>query len=148
VETLVRRTTLLAVSPETKERVRSLLLARKEEIGAHFGVELADCEEPQFLRYRTGDYFVAHQDGNTPMIRDDTRFRKVSAVLFLSTHSEEPAADAYGGGALVFHGPFTTTLRVPVTPPPGTLVAFRSETTHEVTPVTHGERYTIAAWFR
>jgi len=28
------------------------------------------------------------------------------------------------------------------------LVAFRSETTHEVTPVTHGERYSIASWFR
>ena len=31
---------------------------------------------------------------------------------------------------------------------PGTLVAFRSETTHEVTPVTHGERYSIVSWFR
>ena len=31
---------------------------------------------------------------------------------------------------------------------PGTLVAFRSETTHEVTPVTHGERFSIASWYR
>lgn len=148
VQTLVRRTTRLAPSAETSERVRALLMARSEEIGAHFGVELRECEPPQFLRYRTGDYFVAHQDGNTPMIHDDTRFRKVSAVLFLSAPAAEPAPGTYGGGALVFHGPFTTTLRVPVSPPPGTLVAFRSETTHEVTPVTHGERLTVAAWFR
>ena len=31
---------------------------------------------------------------------------------------------------------------------PGSLVTFRSETTHEVTPVTHGVRYTFATWFR
>jgi SM-20-related protein len=31
---------------------------------------------------------------------------------------------------------------------PGILVAFRSETTHEVTPVTHGERLSIVSWYR
>ena len=149
VESMVRRTTRLAVPAETRERVRGLLVARKGEIAAHFGVELGECEEPQFLRYRTGDYFVAHQDGNTPLVHDDTRFRRVSTVLFLSAPSEEPAPDTYGGGSLVFHGPFTgPVIRHRVAPSPGTLVAFRSETTHEVTPVTHGERYTIAAWFR
>ena len=28
------------------------------------------------------------------------------------------------------------------------LARLRSETTHEVTPVTQGERFTVAAWFR
>jgi predicted 2-oxoglutarate/Fe(II)-dependent dioxygenase YbiX len=31
---------------------------------------------------------------------------------------------------------------------PGSLVAFRSETTHEVIPVTHGERFTVVSWYR
>ena len=31
---------------------------------------------------------------------------------------------------------------------PVTLVAFRAETTHEVTPVTHGERHSIVYWLR
>ncbi|MER9409217.1 2OG-Fe(II) oxygenase [Mesorhizobium sp. M0589] len=31
---------------------------------------------------------------------------------------------------------------------PGSLVAFRSETTHEVTPVTCNERFTIVSWYR
>jgi predicted 2-oxoglutarate/Fe(II)-dependent dioxygenase YbiX len=119
------------------------------EIQEHFGVELTGCELPQFLRYEEGDFFVAHQDGNTPLVYDDTRFRKVSAVIFLSTPSEEVEPETYGGGALVFHGPFSEPdLRVPVRPAPGTLIAFRSETTHEVVPVTHGERYTVVSWFR
>ena len=63
VQSMVRRTTRLAVAPATRERVRGLLAARKEEIGEHFGVELGECEEPHFLRYRTGDYFVARGSG-------------------------------------------------------------------------------------
>ena len=46
---------------------------------------------------------------------------------------------------LMYSGP---TLRVPVVPAPRTLVAFRAETTHEVTPVTRGERSAIVSWYR
>jgi SM-20-related protein len=124
-------------------------MARKGELEQHFALSLSSCEEPQFLRYRPGDFFVAHQDGNTPLIHDDTRFRKVSAIIFLSGQSEAPAPGHYGGGSLVFHGPYSgPQLRVPVTPPAGTLLCFRAETTHEVLPVTHGERISIVSWFR
>lgn len=145
----VRRTTRLTVPPEVRERVRDALMSRRQELGAHFGVELTECEDPQFLRYETGDFFVPHQDGNTPMVYDDSRFRRVSAVLFLSHRSEAEAPGTYGGGSLVFHGPYTgPPLRVEAEARPGSLVTFRAETTHEVTPVTHGVRYTVATWFR
>jgi len=144
-----RKTTRIAVSPETRARVKQRLMERKAHIEAHFGVEVTECEDPQFLRYETGDYFVAHQDGNTPMVWDDSRFRRISAVIFLSRKSEEPVPDTYGGGALVFHGPYNgPQLRVAAGAEPGSLVTFRAETTHEVTAVTHGVRYTIATWFR
>ena len=149
VDSAARRTTRMAVSAETRALVKERLMARKGEIEAHFGLSLDGCEEPQFLRYETGDFFVPHQDGNTPMVYDDSRFRRVSAVIFLSETSEQPAPGAYGGGALVFHGPYTgPPERVAASAAPGTLVAFRAETTHEVTPVTHGVRYTVATWFR
>lgn len=145
----VRKTTRVTLSPDTRERIVGCLLERKAEIEAHFQLSLTGCEEPQCLRYEPGDFFVPHQDGNTPLIHDESRFRRISAVIFLSTPSPEPLPGTYGGGELVFHGPYTgPALRVPVAPPPGTLVAFRAETTHEVTPITHGERYTIVSWFR
>lgn len=143
-----RRTTRVAVSPETRARVRARLMERRAQLEAHFGIAVTECEEPQFLRYETGDYFVAHQDGNTPMVWDDSRFRRISAVVFLSRKSDEPAPDTYGGGSLLFHGPYPTNERVAAGAQPGSLVTFRAETTHEVTPVTHGVRYTIATWFR
>lgn len=149
VHSTVRKTTRVAVPDAVRERVKQRLMERKPQLEAHFGVELSHCEDPQFLRYDVGDYFVPHQDGNTPMVWDDSRFRRISAVIFLSEKSDAPAEGSYGGGSLLFHGPYTApNERVAASAGPGSLVAFRAETTHEVTPVTHGVRYTIATWFR
>jgi SM-20-related protein len=144
----LRRTTHAAVPSATGEGVIRLLVARKDAIERHFALTLTDCEDPHFLHYQVGDFFVAHQDGNTDE-GGATRFRKISAVIFLSAQSDEPLPDTYGGGSLVLHGPpVSPLLRVPLAPVPGTLVAFRSEITHEVTPVTRGERFTIVSWYR
>lgn len=153
VDETLRRTTRHMLSQETTERVRQLLLERMPEVGAHFGIALRDCEDPQFLRYREGDFFVAHQDGNTEQLQfDHLRVRRVSVVVFLNRQSEEAAPDAFGGGSLVFYDPYIDTTRkelgAAVEVEAGLLVAFRAETTHEVVPVTHGERFTIVCWYR
>jgi SM-20-related protein len=113
------------------------LLSSKQPIEKHFSLTLDECEDPQFLRYREGDFFVAHQDGNTGMLRLDTERRRISTIIFLNRE--------YSGGALVFTS-LSSRYETPVEP--GMLVAFRAETTHEVTPVTHGERFSIASWYR
>jgi len=148
VKPLVRRTTRMRVPSRTAQYVTDLLMAQKAALEQRFAVTLSRCEEPQFLRYLAGDFFVAHQDGNTPLIHDHSRFRRISAVIFLSAFSDPPAPECYGGGALVLHGPYAgPAMRVPLTPEPGSLVCFRAETTHEVLPVTHGERFTIVSWY-
>lgn len=148
VSASVRRTTRIACPAPVADEMRERMMHVRPELEAHFGVTLADCEAPQFLRYETGDFFVPHQDGNTPLVYDDSRFRRISAVVFLSEPSLVERAGTYGGGALVFHGSYQAPGDpVSVNPPAGTLVAFRSEVTHEVTPVTHGERYSIVTWF-
>jgi SM-20-related protein len=149
IKPLVRRSTRMSVPPRMAEQITARLMRQTDALEKRFGHALASCEKPQFLCYLPGDFFVAHQDGNTPLIHDDSRFRKVSAVIFLSAFSLSPAPESYGGGALVLHGPNSgPDLRVPLTPAPGTLICFRAETTHEVLPVTHGERFTIVSWYR
>jgi predicted 2-oxoglutarate/Fe(II)-dependent dioxygenase YbiX len=145
-----RRSLRLTPSAQTAELVAAKLLDCKDRIASHFDVELNECEEPQFLRYQTGDFFVAHQDGNTGLLRLDTEQRRVSTVIFLSREAETPGPNVYCGGSLVF-----TNLKAPpesakfrMVAEPGTLIAFRSETTHEVTPVTQGERLSIVSWYR
>lgn len=145
VDANVRKTLRVIPSSETIELVTQRLLSCKQTIAEHFSRALNECEDPQFLRYREGDFFVAHQDGNTGMLRLDTERRLVSTVIFLSRESEFPGPDVYCGGSLVFS---SVSSRFQMPAEPGTLVAFRSETTHEVTPVTHGERFSIASWYR
>src|SRR5438270_47475 len=97
VDPAVRKATRLAAPDDTRNRVMARIDELKPAIEQHFNVALNEIENPQFLRYVTGDYFVAHQDGNTPLLRDDSRFRKISVIVFLSDPS------AYDGGSLLVH---------------------------------------------
>ncbi len=147
VDVRVRRTTRVFPSSETEAFVRHLLLSRQGAVEAHFCQRLGELEEPQFLRYEVGGHFVAHQDGNTGMLRSERESRRVSVVIFLNAQADTPTVGAYCGGSLVFH-PRGAGEPLSLAAAPGTLVAFRAETTHEVTPVTDGERFSIACWYR
>jgi len=72
VEQNIRKTLRLRPSVATIESIVRRLLVLKDSIEKHFAVALSECEDPQFLRYREGDFFVAHQDGNTGMMQLDT----------------------------------------------------------------------------
>lgn len=147
VDERVRKVARLMPSPETVEYVRRRLTAYREKIEEFFKLSLSGCEDPQFLCYRVGDFFVAHQDGNTGLIRLDTdRSRRISLSIFLNHQSERPRPNAYCGGSLVFSD-WRSGAECRPACEAGTLVAFRSELTHEVIPVTHGERYSIVSWY-
>jgi len=150
IDDRMRKSTRHTPQSETVLFVRQRLLECKSQVEAHFEVSLRCVEEPQFLRYDVGDFFVAHQDGNTGLLRLDQESRLVSVVILLSRGADAPEENAYCGGALVFHDRQRNqvTGELLLTRKPGTFVAFRSETTHEVTPVTFGERYSIASWYR
>ena len=143
----VRKVTRRQPSRETVEYITRRLMEYCEQVGEHFGISLRGCEEPQFLHYGVGDFFVAHQDGNTGLVLLDTdRSRRISISIFLNHQSEEPETDSYCGGSLVFSD-WRAGREFRLGGETGSLVAFRSETTHEVIPVTYGERYAIVSWY-
>jgi SM-20-related protein len=147
VDDHVRQVTRADVS----ETLTDLIIERLNSIipwlSAHYNVDLTELEPPQFLHYRQGDHFVAHQDGNTPLIHDDTRFRKVSVVIFLNAQTETENA-GFRGGSLVLQGSYPNySARHTIPPVAGSLAAFRSEVTHEVTPIEAGERFTVVSWY-
>jgi SM-20-related protein len=148
----VRKATSLHPADETIAWVHERLFGQLPALSEHFKLELTDCERPQFLVYRAGDFFVRHQDGNSELLEfDHLRVRRISIVVFLNDASAELADGAFSGGALLFcrerdaeHGPVT----FPLWGETGLLVAFASETLHEVTPVIGGERFTIINFFK
>lgn len=147
VDENVRRVSRITLSEATVQNVSCRLERERAAIARHFCTELSGFEEPQFLQYRVGDFFVAHQDGNTGMLRLETdRTRRISVSIFLNTHSEVPTRNTFAGGALVFHD-WGNHRRTEIAGEAGLLIAFRSETTHEVELVTAGERYSIVSWY-
>lgn len=149
----VRKTSSLHPSDETIWFVHEQLMEQKQSLEEHFGRKLTDCEKPQFLRYQVGDFFVRHQDGNTEQLEfDHLRVRRVSIVVFLNNWSRESAEGTFGGGSLDFYEKTATApsprVTLAIEGETGLLVAFSADEMHEVTPVLHGERFTIISWFR
>lgn len=147
VDQNIRATLRLRPSVATVDLITNRLLELKPVVEQHFDRALKECEDPQFLHYREGDFFVAHQDGNTGMMLLDTERRLVSTVIFLSAESDSPQDGAHCGGSFVFTN-LRTGSKFRMVGEPGMLIAFRAETTHEITPVTHGERFSIVSWYR
>jgi len=133
---------------ETISWVTAKLIDYMPNLREHFSLPLSTCEEPQFLWYGPGDFFVAHQDGNTGLLRLETdRLRRVSVSILLNRRNELEESKLGDGGALVFTDRPSGN-RLAVNEDAGKMIAFRSELTHEVTPVVRGDRFAIVTWYR
>lgn len=149
VDETVRRATAVTVGTSTLASVEARLQALKPLLETHFKVSLAGCEEPQFLTYKPGDFYIPHTDKSGP----STTFaqRKVTVVIFLNGEADTPGRNSYGGGSLTLYGlidkPRWKKYGFPLVGKTGLLIAFRADVLHEVLPVTHGNRQTIVTWF-
>jgi SM-20-related protein len=146
-----RSTGIAEVSEEAQAVVAERLSGVIPDIARHFGVEVEGRQSLQFLVYGEGDFFQAHRDRNdSPGAAAFSARRRVSVVAFLNDESEEPRDGTYGGGSLTFYGLLGgdrgKQVGLPLVGESGLLVAFDSGTTHSVTPITHGERYTVVTW--
>ena len=152
VDESLRSTKLAEVSEATRSFVKERLLDLKPALERHFDMTLSDCQEPQFLVYREGDFFHRHRDLRPESdAAEFSKQRRVSVIIFLNGEDEVPGPEVYGGGSLTFYELMSGSgveFGIPLDGEPGLLVAFRPELVHEVTPVTHGERYTIVSWFQ
>ena len=151
IDEAYRSTRLVKVSPEVRENVAARLQAIRQAVADHFHAPLQGSQPPDFLRYREGDFFVAHQDSDShPESAEVVRSRKISTIIFLNQASSAQP-DSYQGGALVFYGLLPgeqfKKIGFRLEGTPGALVAFPSDVMHEVEKVTAGERYTIVTWF-
>ena len=152
VDPATRKSAMAQVSDATTSLVKSRLLDLTPELEQHFEVSLTECRLPQFLVYGPGDFFAAHRDtGVDPAKVSKPNQRQVSVVIFLNSENLEPREGSYGGGRLRFFGllkdPRARMAGLPLEGEEGLLIAFRSSITHEVLPISHGERYTIVTWY-
>jgi SM-20-related protein len=151
VDVRTRRTDIADVSDETMELVATPLDALTPEIERHYSVDAEGRQRLQFLVYKEGDFFGAHTDRTeSGKGASFSKRRLVSVVVFLNDQAEEPSPLTYGGGTLTFYGLLGgekgEKVGLPLVGEEGLLVAFKSNITHAVTPVTRGERFTVVTW--
>lgn len=141
-----RKSLSVDVPAELDRLVRGQLDARRLDLARHFDVTLESYETPQYLLYEPGGFFRPHADARRDV---DSHGRLVSVVIFLSTPG---AHHDYEGGELrlfnLIEEPRWQGIGLGSDAERGLLIAFRSDTVHEVTPVTRGLRCAIATWFR
>ena len=105
----------------------------------NFRYELSKCdmEGVQLSRYTLGQFYDKHVDFNGNS-NTKSYTRKLSMSVQLSDEN------SYDGGDLIIYygGEKYITPRVK-----GTVIVFDSRLTHEVTPITKGQRYSLVKWF-
>ena len=152
IDESIRKTKSADVSKITIDLIQQRLLTIKPDVEQHFQLSLGGCEKPQFLVYKEGDFFRLHRDSGTPSkVPVHAQRRQVSLIIFLNSENCESLSDSYSGGSLFFFGlfedPRLQQVGFPCVGEAGMLLAFRSDSFHEVKPVIKGERYTIVSWF-
>jgi SM-20-related protein len=151
VDQASRRVGCCNLPQEAKKPLEQRLAGIRPSLEKHFGVSLSEYEPPDYLIYNAGDFFEMHRDSGRYGSEEIIRRRRVSVVVFLNRQSGSPAEDAYGDGDLTFYGllegPQWEKCGFPLKAEPGMLVAFLSEKLHEVKPVSHGRRFSVATWF-
>lgn len=137
----VRTTSRVRVASVWTDLVLNRLAEWKPRLASHFGLELENCREPQFLAYSTGDFFLPHRDfGTGPKATEHGKRARLSTVVFINPGE-------YEGGVLTLYEMGVAGSRLEIKGRPGRLVAFHPLVLHEVTRVTRGERYSIACWY-
>ncbi len=147
-----RRTLLANVSQEIATWLTAKMSDLRPQLEERFAVKLAMCASPEFLKYGPGDLFRPHRDTvDHDDVPPEVCEREISLIVFFNDQTGRDDAPSYSGGELVlFRDPALSTWatsRVPLAPAAGTLLAFRSNTLHEVREVTAGTRYTAVSWF-
>ena len=104
----------------------------------NFKYELSKCdvEGVQLSQYKIGQFYNKHVDFNgNPETKSYTR--KLSMSVQLSENNYE------GGDLIIYY----SGEKYIAPKSKGTVIVFDSKLTHEVTPITKGERYSLVKWF-
>lgn len=154
VDTGIRNTFFLETDQGDIDALEAVFLRAKPLVEAFYTVTLLLNAPVQTLGYKAGCFYESHSDNCSMIVGTDgvlagfktvAPFRKMTTVLFLSSHGED-----FEGGEFVFDYIFDES-GVPITikPEAGLFVAFPSNPyfTHTVKKVSGGFRISVVKWW-
>jgi len=101
-------------------------------VNAGWNFTITGQQAPQFTQYGLNEYYDFHEDGST----HEENMRKLSLVISITNPNQ------YKGGDFEFTSGHMKEIKKR-----GSILVFPSDTTHRVTPVTYGKRYSLVNWF-
>ena len=130
------------------DRIWPYMLEANEGAGWKYDIKAA--ENMQITRYKKGGFYKFHKDGigdhlSAHDVPDNLfvhgRVRKLSMTVLLN--------DNYEGGEFQFatYDGEECIIETPEFNKTGSIIVFPSSTTHRITPVTKGIRYSLVVWF-
>lgn len=157
----IRKTSLYVLPELFEELYLKKFLSHQKKIEEFFSMGLLQSTPLQVLVYREGDFYIKHADDSSEIVNKDGETvgfncmvptRKLSTVLFGTSHSSNKVSDneyTFEGGELVFNYLFDNNGETLVIyPKAGDMIVFFSNPffSHEVKPVTSGYRLSMVQW--
>jgi predicted 2-oxoglutarate/Fe(II)-dependent dioxygenase YbiX len=142
----IRRTRSLEIETGVREWLEGRLDGIKPAIEQVLGRPLGRREGTGFLRYPPGGFYVTHRDRGAVAGWPAAARRAASVVVFLNDGQAPGRGGHFEGGMLCLY-PDPDAPPVQIRPEAGLLLAFPSDTLHEVLPVVRGTRDAAVDWF-
>lgn len=153
----IRKTNIYSLDERYLELYTDRFLQYQTKIEDYFKLALTTSTEVQVLEYLKNSFYTMHSDDSSMLYKDEelvgflavAKQRKVSTVLFTTSHDEIPSDSTFCGGELLFNFLYDENgNEIKIKPKAGSMVVFLSNPyfTHEVLKVIEGRRISLVQW--
>ena len=153
----IRKTNIYSLNEKLLEIYTNKFLKFQKEIEDYFKLALTTSTNVQVLEYLKDSFYMMHSDDSSMLLKNDEIVgfvpvmteRKLSTVLFTTSHKKNDPLDGFEGGELLFNFLYNKNgKQIKVEPKAGDMLVFLSNPyfTHEVLKVKKGRRITLVQW--
>lgn len=153
----IRKTNIYSLDEKLLEIYTNKFLNFQKEIEDYFKLALTTSTNVQVLEYLKDSFYMMHSDDSSMLLKNDeivgfvpvTTERKLSTVLFTTSHKKNDSSNGFEGGELLFNFLYNKNgKQIKLEPKAGDMLVFLSNPyfTHEVLKVKSGRRITLVQW--
>ena len=153
----IRKTNIYTLDERYLDIYTSRFLNYKPLIEDFFKLAITTSTNVQVLEYLKDSFYSMHSDDSSMLYKEDelvgflpvAKQRKISTVLFTTSHDENISDDSFVGGELLFNFLYDNNgNEIRIKPKAGSMLVFLSNPyfTHEVLKVEEGRRISLVQW--
>lgn len=153
----IRKTKIHKLDSVYRKIYELSFLKHKEDIEVFFNLPLSKSTKIQLLEYTKGSFYKQHCDDSSVILKNKKIVgffpvaleRKVTTVLFTTSHSDIVSDKNFRGGELIFNYLYDEEgEQVQIKPELGDMIVFLSNPyfTHEVSVIEEGSRISLVQW--